>query len=186
MPEIGTRYQPFADTQLQPGAGGGRSHGVAPQEAIRTLSLRVPQTQSVPGISPLPLLNAGGGGGTDLDMLLAALMKAFSQGGGGARQLGGGPGSGGFQAGPMGGPAAPPRITPGGDGTTWPTPPEPPPPQDGLPHREELPMGPATTPPYTGGGLSDLPLDTTGRTLGTGGGFSGNRRFKDHGIVPLF
>jgi hypothetical protein len=94
-------------------AAGGQ--GVAPQEAIRTLSLRVPQTQSVPGIAPLPLLNASGGGGTDLDMLLAALMKAFGQGGRGPQSMaaGGGPGP---MAAPQGGSMAPPRITPREDG----------------------------------------------------------------------
>jgi len=64
------------DTPLQRGDNGGPATTV-PQQAIRTLSLRVPQTTSVPGVAPLPLLNATGGGGTDLDMLLQALLKAF-------------------------------------------------------------------------------------------------------------
>lgn len=98
--DFGFRYQPGAqDTSLQKqGAGGPQT--TVPQEAIRTLSLRVPQTTSTPGLAPLPLLNAKGGGGSDLDMLLQALLSAFSQGGGGGLSRGG---------------SAAPRIIPGTD-----------------------------------------------------------------------
>ncbi len=100
-PGIGYSFQPGAqDTQLQ--QRGQEGQGSAPQQAIRTLSLRVPQTNSVPGIAPLSLLNAKGGGGTDLDMLLTALLKAF---GGGSM-----PGAGGYM--PGGGTPAPPRVKP--------------------------------------------------------------------------
>jgi len=178
--EIGTRYQPFADTQMQAG-GGGRGQGVAPQEAIRTLSLRVPQTQSVPGIAPLPLLNASGGGGTDLDMLLEALMRAFSQGGRG-RPLGGGAG---FQAGPTSGGAPSPRIVPGLDDVS-PSPLQP------------APSPPAWGPPpdWAGGGQDALgPTNPTGRDPRGNGGIIGGvlkgRPYSDFplktdGITPLF
>lgn len=86
-PGIGFSFQPGAqDGQLQRPKGFD-GQGSTPQQAIRTLSLRVPQTQSVPGMAPLPLLNAQGGGGTDLDMLLMALLQAFGPTGG--RAVGG-------------------------------------------------------------------------------------------------
>jgi hypothetical protein len=108
MPDgIGYRYQPGANEALLQRGGNGGSPTTAPQTAIRTLSLRVPQTQSVPGLSPLPLLNATGGGGSDLDMLLAALLKAFGGGGG----MGQGPSRPNAQG-------APPRIIPGIDDPT--------------------------------------------------------------------
>ena len=99
MPDgMGFRYQPGAtDTPLKPGQGHGGGLTTAPQQAIRTLSLRVPQTTSVPGVAPLPLLNARGGGGSDLDMLLTALLKAF--GGQGSQR-------------PSGGSPTPPRVRP--------------------------------------------------------------------------
>lgn len=99
-PGIGYSYQPGSqDQRLQQTAGGG-SPTTAPQQAIRTMSLRVPQTQSVPGLAPLRLLNAQGGGGNDLDFLLKALMAAFGQ------QVGPAPGRGSFGGGP-------PRVRPG-------------------------------------------------------------------------
>lgn len=104
MPDgIGFSFQPGRqDTPLQRGTDGPGS--TVPQQAIRTLSLRVPQTQSVPGLAPLPLLNASGGGGGDLDMLLNALLKAFGPGAmRGASGLS--PGGGG----------ATPRVRPGWD-----------------------------------------------------------------------
>lgn len=106
MPEgIGYSYQPGRqDTPLQRGETSGGRNTTAPQQAIRTLSLRVPQTQSVPGIAPLPLLNAAGGGGSDLDMLLNALLKAF---GPGAM-----PGAAGLAA-PSSVAGGPPRVRPG-------------------------------------------------------------------------
>ena len=102
MPEIGFRFQPGADSRMQPRNGEAQGTTV-PQESIRTLSLRVPQTQSVPGIAPLPLLNATGGGGSDLDMLLRALLRAF-----GPSAL-----QGDMSRGPGGGRIAAPRVTPG-------------------------------------------------------------------------
>lgn len=106
-PGIGYSFQPGSqDTPLE--QRGQNGQGVAPQHAIRTLSLRIPQTTSVPGIAPLPLLNARGGGGSDLDMLLMALLKAFSGTGGGQ------PGTQSFQVPGLqsGGGGTPPRVTP--------------------------------------------------------------------------
>jgi hypothetical protein len=128
---FGTRYQPGADdTRFAHGQDNTRETTV-PQQAIRTLSLRVPQTTSTPSVAPLPLLNARGGGGTDLDMLLMALLRAFApQGVGAGRQ-------------------AVPRITPGFTDPTVsarPTPlPRPQPPQDfPLPEGPPVPIGPVT------------------------------------------
>jgi hypothetical protein len=122
------------------------------------LSLRVPQTQSVPGLAPLPLLNAGGGsGGSDLDMLLTALLKAFGQGG----VVGG---FSGRQAGAQATPRVRPGIDEGPQGVPQPMPqPRPPIPRD--------------FPPYGG------PLDTTQAPTPTaadlvariGGGVTGGR-----------
>lgn len=200
-PGIGFSFQPGSqDTPLQPRNGQG-GQGTAPQQAIRTLSLRVPQTQSVPGIAPLPLLNAQGGGGSDLSMLLMALMKAFGGGGGGM----GVPGM-----------STPPRIRPVDPndpmGRTGPEPapgprpsiprdfpprnpdarpvpipsPLPPrdfPPTDGVPE----PLPPPTIPPrdfpQPGGPLEELPGFAAG--TGNGGGFQG-RRAVPRMVQPLF
>ena len=95
---MGVSYQPGADIPFDQGTGGSRVRGVAPQEAVRLLNLRIPQsrTAGAGGLAPLPLLNAAGGGGSDLDMLLKALMAAFGGGGGG-----------------RGGAQATPRVVPG-------------------------------------------------------------------------
>ena len=137
MPIGGFSYQPGAqDNQLQPRAGGGQNgQTTVPQQAIRTLSLRVPQAQNVPGLAPLPLMNARGGGGSDLDMLLTALLRAF---GGGALQPN-------LQ---RGGSAQAPRIIPGVEEQSGPpVVPLPPPniPRDTSP-RGTPPLEPLPTP----------------------------------------
>jgi len=165
-PGIGYSYQPGGDTDtpLQPRGQGGQ--GIAPQQAIRTLSLRVPQTQSVPGLSPLPLLNASGGGGTDLDMLLTALLRAFGQGGGGQQFSGRSQGRN-----------ATPRVIPGGDGPA-------PPPGD---------IGPAPRPrvpqdfPTPSGGLGPAPMPQPPDSfMGGNTGIGNTGRGNPGPIIPLF
>lgn len=148
-PGIGYSFQPGGggDTPLDRNQQGAQT--TVPQQAIRTLSLRVPQTQNPRAVAPLPLLNATGGGGTDLDMLLNALLRAFGP------QM-----AGGFSGGPQGGGHPPaPRIRPiddvSGNGG-WPTPDTPPPdpaPPIGIP-QDYPPMGPYDSTPDVMAGLS--------------------------------
>jgi hypothetical protein len=109
MNTFGVRYQPGADAPPFTSEREQHSQTTVPQQAIRTLSLRVPQTTSVPGIAPLPLLNAAGGGGTDLDMLLMALLKAFAPSHRGAATGSGPPGQSMMGLAPL---PTPPRSTP--------------------------------------------------------------------------
>jgi len=114
--------------------GGTNVGGMSPQEAVKILSLRVPERPSASAIAPLPLLQSQGGmapGAGGLDSMIAALMQAFPQlGRGPAPQTPtfGGPGTpsqrpgareskpaGRVEVPPMQPPAAPPppRVTPG-------------------------------------------------------------------------
>lgn len=166
---LGVSYQPGTDVQFDQGTGGNVRgvRGVSPQEAVRLLSLRIPQnrTAGASGLAPLPLLNAAGGGGSDLDTLLKALLQAFGQGG---RGTGSGMGS-------MGGAQATPRVVPGFGG------------------QGEFP-GPVADPTsqVSPDQLNQL-LDTDlggGRTLRAGGGFAGNhwknQQMPTQGVQPLF
>lgn len=109
------------------GAGspeGAKIGGISPQEAVRILSLRVPERASPTGLAPLPLLQSRGGlgaGAQGLDALLQGLMQAFPQlpqsGGSG---LGRGPNP---QVPTFGGPGTPPQRGGGGE-----LPPQAPPP----------------------------------------------------------
>ena len=139
MPIGGTSYQPGA----MPGAGPQQpSAPSSPQEAVRILNLRLPQS---PQNAPIPgqLLGAQGAGGDSLAGLLRALMAAF--GGGQAPASGremvgaGGPGidTGQIGARPM--PQAP-RIRPGDTSG-----------------REELPPQPPAGPLFGGGEQPDIP-----------------------------
>ena len=86
MPQnVGYSFQPL--NQPQTGADGqGRVSGLSPQQAVRLLSLRIPERPSPTGIAPQALLQARGGagvpGGGDMSALIRALMTMF--GGGGA------------------------------------------------------------------------------------------------------
>lgn len=77
---IGYSFNPSGapqDIQTQQGSPGG---GLSPQQAVKILSLRVPDHQSQGAIAPMPLLQSKGSaapGAGGLDTLIAALMKAF-------------------------------------------------------------------------------------------------------------
>lgn len=80
---IGFSFQPGA-TDIGMGGGrrggGGGPRGASPQEAVRILSLRVPERPSPTAIAPLPLLQSKGSaaaGAQGLDSLVAALMQGF-------------------------------------------------------------------------------------------------------------
>ena len=70
---------------LQPKPPGPRSAaipGASPQQAVKMLSLRVPERASQGAIAPLPLLTSKGSqvaGASGLDSMIAALMQAFRQ-----------------------------------------------------------------------------------------------------------
>lgn len=54
--------------------------GLSPQEAVKILSLRIPDQPSATSIAPLPLLQSPGGtslGGPGLDRMMQGLMAAF-------------------------------------------------------------------------------------------------------------
>lgn len=62
--------------------GQGRVGGLSPQEAVRILSLRIPERPAQNAIAPLPLLLSPGGeaaGAQGLDALLQGLAAAFPQ-----------------------------------------------------------------------------------------------------------
>jgi hypothetical protein len=81
MPEIGYSFAPGATSRPnQAGGGSGNGYGISPQEAVRILSLRVPDRPSPTAIAPLPLLQSPGGaaaGASGLQSMIAALMQAF-------------------------------------------------------------------------------------------------------------
>jgi len=167
---IGTSYQPGADVrfgpQVGPGGGPGQQN-IAPQEAIRLLSLRTPQsrTAGAGGVAAKGLLNAPGGGGTDLDYLLRALMAAF-----GAQSR-----AGMVPPGMAGGPGAP-RVSPVGGATSGTV-------AGGM---TDIPIPPGQMP---WGGVPpagrDLPSPSNPTDLGPGpvGGWGGN---PGRNITPLF
>lgn len=117
---MGFSYQPAAGGSM----GAPDRNAANPQTAVRLLNLRVPRVVGPNAPIPGQLLNATGGGPTDLNMLLKALMASF---GGGKQIVGpGGPGiDTGLGTGPMRGPQmgaiaqppasapAPPRFVPG-------------------------------------------------------------------------
>lgn len=104
---------------LQPGArpqGTGQGGGMSPQQAVKILSLRVPERASQGSIAPLPLLTSKGGaqaGAQGLDTMVAALMRAFSR----QQPLGAGPQAIGTGQQPMMG-AGPQPLPSGGDTDT--------------------------------------------------------------------
>ena len=124
LSDYGTSFSP-----LQRGPGDGREKpgggGQPTQEAIRTISTRIPRmAQGGAGIAPQPLLNAPGGMGMASPMGTAAQPNL-----GGLEELirrlfglvGGGQGQPGMGGSPMGAPA--PHVTPGIQGpATMPTP----------------------------------------------------------------
>lgn len=59
--DLGNSYQPGAATNLRMDQGGGPASGVSPQQAVKFLSLRVPERPSPTSIAPLPLLMSKGG-----------------------------------------------------------------------------------------------------------------------------
>lgn len=62
--------------------GSGKVGGISPQEAVRILSLRVPERPSASALAPLPLLTGAGGraaGAQGLDALIQGLLQAFPQ-----------------------------------------------------------------------------------------------------------
>lgn len=124
MPEgIGYRFQIGANGNRED-ENGGQGRGISPQEAVKILSLRVPERPSPTAVVPLELLNSPGGaaaGAQGLDSMIAALIQAFRPpfvGGGASGSAGGGA------------PAAPvlpplpglPPMTPGAPGPVAPLP----------------------------------------------------------------
>lgn len=82
---IGFSFQPGTQAQRPGQSGGGRAGGMTPQQAVRILSLRVPERPSPTAIAPLPLLQSQGSrapGAQGLDSMIAALMQSFGRGGG--------------------------------------------------------------------------------------------------------
>lgn len=102
-PGIGYSFNPSGDTLRlnQPRTGG--VSGMAPQEAVKFLSLRLPERPSPTAIAPQALLKAQGGqpamgGGADLKTVIEGLIKIFNGGGQPGMSGGGAP--------------PPPKITP--------------------------------------------------------------------------
>lgn len=128
--------------------------GYAPiQDAIRTLSFRIPKFGGATSPIPPGLLNAGGMGGLDLQGILRSLF-GFQPG----MALPGASAMGGVGGSPMGGggSAPPPSVTPG---NTQPTPPRPydptvtpPPPPSGA-MATGTPLGNNVSLPPRSGGL---------------------------------
>jgi hypothetical protein len=152
---LGYAFAPGADQQLPGGQNGQGRQGMSPQDAVKLLSLRVPERPAAGGIAPQALLQgqgAAGMGGGGLQAIIRALMSM--QGGGGAQGMMGGGGMGG------GGGLPTPRVIPGiGDGA------------------QGMPTGGAQGFNITPEMLQQFmnrPLDPSGRTLGGGGGFGGN------------
>ena len=181
-PEIGYSFNPSQapDLRMDQGSGGGR--GLSPQQAVKILSLRVPERASQGAIAPLPLLQSkgsGAAGAQGLDTFVAALMRAFAPQTAtpGVPVLGGGPDTFGAGLGrerdlnrpPMGEPtygAQPPPFSGGQPPSPWggsPPPPRvtpgkvmpsPPPMPMPSPHPAPSPVGKieVSPPPPTGGG----------------------------------
>ena len=86
-PGIGYNFQFGAERpRTQPGGGGGVS-GLSPQEAVKFLSLRLPDRQSPTAIASQALLRAPGAAGlsghgdANLQAVIQGLMQLFSGGG---------------------------------------------------------------------------------------------------------
>lgn len=77
---MGFSYQPAAGGSM----GAPDRNAANPQTAVRLLNLRVPRVVGPNAPIPGQLLNATGGGPSDLNMLLRALMASF---GGGGKQI---------------------------------------------------------------------------------------------------
>jgi hypothetical protein len=194
MPQGGLGYsfnpsQPDLPMSDQ-GAPGRPAGGLTPQQAVKMLSLRIPERPSPTGLAPMPLLQSPGGAGMQgLDSLIAALLQAFGGAGmdlgTGSRQTPGGfgPGrptggmlqpSGMFPAGqepdlpPLRAPG-PPRISPGsqtGEGPFQPI---------------DLPNGFQSGTDLQGFELAPLP-----QSQPTGGGVPERKDFYGQDISPLF
>lgn len=162
MPEgIGYQFAPSAgDINMQNGGGqggGSAAGGLTPQQAIRILSLRIPNRSNGRGIAPNALLQGGGAatpgfnvGG--FDAVIQALMGAFSPQ----------PGSGGGQVTSAGlPPFQPPAPQQGGGGMPPPAKPstQPPPPKI-KPGQEAPPTTnkPSSVPPAPPMSFDDGPL----------------------------
>lgn len=138
--DIGYSWQPGATTPGGTGAGGPSGvKGASPQQAVKILSLRVPERPSATQIAPQALLTSKGSaaaGAQGLDTLVAALMQAFQPPvTSGAPQV----------------PGAPVSRVPGRDGSPQPGI-IPAPPQSPLPPVQEPPGLPAP-----GGGPRPIP-----------------------------
>lgn len=144
--EIGYSWQVGADNPEggPNGQGGSGGRGISPQQAVKILSLRIPERPSPRGIAPQPLLTSKGSaaaGAQGLDLVVAALMQMFKpQTASGAPQVPGAPVS--RVPGPDGRPR--PDVTPVPPTLDQPLPPVMQPP--GLP-APGLQQPPSTIPP---------------------------------------
>src|SRR5262245_3425844 len=76
---------PIATEQGAGGAQGGRRGGLSPQQAVKILSLRVPERPTPGALAPLPLLTAPGGdaaGAADIIDLIGSIIGNAPGGGG--------------------------------------------------------------------------------------------------------
>jgi hypothetical protein len=75
---IGYSFQPGGQDIQTDATGSASGRGLSPQEAVKILSLRIPERPSPTAIAPMPLLTSQGGAGVPgLDSLVAALMQSF-------------------------------------------------------------------------------------------------------------
>jgi hypothetical protein len=85
---IGYSFAPGADQQLPGGQNGQGRQGMSPQDAVKLLSLRIPERPAPSGIAPQALLQgqgaAGMAGGGGLQAIIRALMSMQGGGAGGA------------------------------------------------------------------------------------------------------
>jgi hypothetical protein len=163
-----------------PGTPGGKVSGLAPQQAVKLLSLRVPERPSPTAIAPLPLLQSDGSAGAGAvnggALLQQALRRVFGIGAPGSGgvvldtgHIGGGSGRGSALGAVVGGLAGndrgptvrlPGQAIGGQDGS--PPPSRPGPPRIGV--HDEIPTGdlPLPNPPPAAPEPPPRPLDIHG------------------------
>jgi hypothetical protein len=160
---LGYSFQPGSEDVPLAEQGQGGPKGLSPQQAVKILSLRVPDRASPSAIAPLALLKSPGGAAAGaaaanpLQDLIKSLMALFEQ------------------QGPQQPPA--PRVIPGLEGEA------PNGPFGAAPHRpipqDIPPMGPYEELPMSGGDV----LDTPGSGP-SGGGWKPD--WKRSAVTPLF
>lgn len=78
--DIGFSYAPGSNSRLDMQQGQQGARGISPQQAVKILSLRVPERPSPTAIAPMALLQSQGGmapGAGGLQSMIAALIQAF-------------------------------------------------------------------------------------------------------------